>query len=106
MSLKPLLHHSALNMMNELCIIISLQSVYELFFSLQDSYWTVIHEKTVEVLSLPSLAAPPPNSKPFQMLNFGSAHSVLGDTPAAYLLAQCHAVWQHASIGQLSHLPG
>ena len=41
----------------------------------------------------------------FKLLNFSAAHSVMSEQPCAYVLALTHAVWQHASIGQLSLVP-
>ena len=41
----------------------------------------------------------------FEMFDFETSHEMFAETPPAYFLALSHAVWQHASIGQLSHIP-
>lgn len=41
----------------------------------------------------------------FEIFDFETAHEMFTETPPAYFLAMAHAVWQHASIGQLSHIP-
>ena len=67
----------------------------------------VINERVAETLQTSYLAASDHlGSNPFQMLNFTGSHQVLGELRCGYVLALCHAVWQHASIGQLSILPG
>lgn len=71
---------------------------------LQDSYWQVLNERIVEVLSGPMLTTPG-LIDPFQAFNFTCNHQVVGEMYYSYVLALCHAVWQHASIGQLSMLP-
>jgi mediator of RNA polymerase II transcription subunit 23 len=65
----------------------------------------VIHERVAETLQLPFLNSPSASANPFHMLNFNSSHNVIGEFSCSYVLAMCHAVWQHASIGQLSILP-
>lgn len=66
----------------------------------------VLHDEIVEVISSRQLTDPAPNSSKFQMFNFTASHQVVGEQHCSYVLALCHAVWQHASIGQLSVLPG
>ena len=77
-----------------------------LFVFLQDSYWTVLHDEIIEVISSRQLSEPSSNAYRFQMFNFTTSHQVVGEQHCSYVLALCHAVWQHASIGQLSVLPG
>jgi len=50
----------------------------------------------------PLLAAPTTGLDPFQLFDFSSCHQVIGEVRFSYVLALCHAVWVHASIGQLS----
>ncbi|ELT94621.1 hypothetical protein CAPTEDRAFT_178592 [Capitella teleta] len=71
--------------------------------ALPDGYWIVIHERVAETLQLPHLGIM--SSDPFHMLNFNHSHSVIAEFSCSYVLAMCHSVWQHASIGQLSILP-
>lgn len=63
----------------------------------------MIHERVAETLQLPHLGIM--SSDPFHMLNFNHSHSVIAEFSCSYVLAMCHSVWQHASIGQLSILP-
>ena len=74
--------------------------------SVQDSYWMVLHDEIIEVISSRQLSEPSSNAYRFQMFNFTTSHQVVGEQHCSYVLALCHAVWQHASIGQLSVLPG
>ena len=41
----------------------------------------------------------------FEMFDLETAQELYAETPPAYFLALAHSVWQHASIGQLSHIP-
>ena len=67
----------------------------------------VINERVAEALQTPYLSsAQHLGANPFQTLNFNGSHQVVGELQCSYVLALCHAVWQHASIGQLSILPG
>lgn len=64
----------------------------------------MLQERVVHVMHDPLLADPSPTCNPFQMFNFGGGHQVMGELQCGYVLALCHAVWVHASIGQLSTL--
>ncbi|XP_013404828.1 mediator of RNA polymerase II transcription subunit 23 [Lingula anatina] len=69
--------------------------------ALPDSYWMVINEKILFAVQTPILA----NFKPFEIFNFSTSHAVFGEVQCSYVLALCHALWHHASIGQISILP-
>ncbi|KAK2179641.1 hypothetical protein NP493_478g01047 [Ridgeia piscesae] len=73
--------------------------------ALPDGYWTLLNTRIIETLQNPALMNPHPGSKPFQMFNFSGSHQVIGEQHCGYLLALCHAIWHHASIGQLSSIP-
>ena len=73
-----------------------------LFCELQECYWSILYDRVVEVMQDPLLATPSTNVDPFQLFDFGSCHQVIGEVRCSYVLALCHAVWVHASIGQLS----
>ena len=79
---------------------------HSLYVPVQDSYWMVLHDEIIEVISSRQLSEPSSNAYRFQMFNFATSHKVVGEQHCSYVLALCHAVWQHASIGQLSVLPG
>lgn len=72
----------------------------------QDGYWMVLNERVIDTIQLPCLKSPSKDGNPFLMLNFTTTHQVVGEVQPSYVLSLCHAVWQHASIGQLSIIPG
>ncbi|CAH1789085.1 unnamed protein product [Owenia fusiformis] len=74
--------------------------------ALPESYWCTMNEKILEVMQSATFANPSGDCNPFQMLNFSSSHAVYSRTLPSDVLALCHAVWIHASTGQLNHLPG
>lgn len=65
----------------------------------------VLHDEIVEVVNSRHLSEQSPSCHPFRVFNFTCSQQVVGEQHASYVLALCHAVWQHASIGQLSILP-
>ncbi|XP_074643703.1 mediator of RNA polymerase II transcription subunit 23-like [Tubulanus polymorphus] len=73
--------------------------------ALPESYWSVINEKILEVMQNLQQTNLPPNVDLFQIFNFTLSYNLYCEMECAYLLCLCHAVWQHASIGQLSVLP-
>lgn len=72
--------------------------------SLPEGYWIVLNECIMEAIVDPHLSNAGKWSNPFQMFNFNASHQVLGEVTYSYVLALCHAVWEHASIGQLSQI--
>jgi mediator of RNA polymerase II transcription subunit 23 len=72
--------------------------------ALPECYWIVLHDRVLEAIHDPHLVEPSPCCDPFQLLNFSAGHQVMGEVRCGYVLALCHAVWVHASIGQLSLL--
>ena len=65
----------------------------------------MLNDRVTEVLQSAALCQPAGDSNPFHMFNFTTTHQVIGELPCSYVLAMCHALWQHASIGQISILP-
>ena len=65
----------------------------------------VVNDRVVDTIRSPNIAAAGANFNPFKVFNFASSYSVFGEVQCGYVLALCHAVWQHASIGQLSIIP-
>ena len=59
----------------------------------------------MSTITSPTLTSPTPDMNPFRVFGFSSCHSMLALTDTSQLLGLCHAVWHHAGIGQLSHLP-
>lgn len=70
--------------------------------SLQECYWSVLYDRVIDAMQSPLLAAPSTSLDPFQLFDFSTCHQVIGEVRCSYVLALCHAVWVHASIGQLS----
>ncbi|XP_064625436.1 mediator of RNA polymerase II transcription subunit 23-like [Lineus longissimus] len=70
--------------------------------ALPDSYWSVVHDKVIEVMQSPLLSEPPADLNPLQMFNFTKSYGLYSEVHCSYVLALCHSAWQHASIGQLS----
>jgi len=64
----------------------------------------VLNDCIMEAIVDPHLSNAGQWSNPFQMFNFNASHQVLGEVSYSYVLALCHAVWEHASIGQLSQI--
>jgi len=73
-----------------------------IFLSLQECYWSVLYNRVIEAMQDPLLVTPTTNVDPFQLFDFSTCHQVIGEVRCSYVLALCHAVWVHASIGQLS----
>ena len=78
--------------------------------ALPDSFAHQINQRIVDVIKQlanhPTAGNPCGGSaNPFNLFNFGQNHQVVGEQHCSYVLSLCHAVWQHASIGQLSVLP-
>jgi len=71
-------------------------------YSLQECYWSVLYDRVIDAMQDPLLAAPSTSVDPFQLFDFSTCHQVIGEVRCSYVLALCHAVWVHASIGQLS----
>ena len=61
-----------------------------------------LQNRILEAIQDPQLSEPSADCNPFQMFNFSASHAVLGEVWSSYVLALCHAVWEHASIGHLS----
>ena len=68
----------------------------------QEGYWSVINERLVNVLST---LKSPPHLHMCREFNFNLSHSMIAEQQVSHVIAMCHAIWQHASIGQLTTLP-
>lgn len=73
---------------------------------LPEPYWLVIHDRIIELLQKPNLAAPGSDSMdPFTLLNLEQLQSSRSDTSAALTVALAHSFWHHASFGQVGRIP-
>jgi len=52
----------------------------------------------------PLLANPSSDMDPFLMFDFAGSYNSMTELPCSYLVALTHAVWYHASIGQICTL--
>uniref|UniRef100_T1HR14 Mediator of RNA polymerase II transcription subunit 23 n=1 Tax=Rhodnius prolixus TaxID=13249 RepID=T1HR14_RHOPR len=82
-----------------------INSVGLVMAALPDSFWTVLQERLVDVLSCPKLTNWPYRNSPFQLFNFSTTHNSLLDNKFSYTLALAHAIWYHAGVGHLATLP-
>ncbi|GIY39674.1 mediator of RNA polymerase II transcription subunit 23 [Caerostris darwini] len=72
--------------------------------ALPEAFWNILNDRILEVLQSPLLANPPPQVNPFMMFNFADSYNSMTEFPCSYLVALTHAVWYHASIGQICTL--
>lgn len=73
--------------------------------ALPDSYSSVLMEKMLEMCDLPQLAVPGEIDDPFAVMDFCGSHNSMTEVHIGYIIGLTHAVWQHASVGQISLLP-
>ncbi|KAK3781044.1 hypothetical protein RRG08_046348 [Elysia crispata] len=73
--------------------------------ALPESYWRVLNERILQAISCHMLETPDPHHNPFKILNVSLSHLQMAQHECSTILELCHAVWHHAGIGQLSHLP-
>jgi mediator of RNA polymerase II transcription subunit 23 len=72
--------------------------------ALPDSYWSVLLDRILEIMQSPSLSEAGVLSDPFKVMDFKGSHSSMSDVQIGYMIALTHAVWHHASVGQVSLL--
>ncbi|KAG1666788.1 Mediator of RNA polymerase II transcription subunit 23 [Nymphon striatum] len=77
--------------------------------ALPDSYWLVLHTHILKMLETPMFVSPSINpSSNFDLMeafDFTKSHQMYREVSCSYLLALTHAIWHHATIGQISKLP-
>jgi Mediator complex subunit 23. len=73
--------------------------------ALPDSYWSVLHDRLVEVITSPQLTQWKYRNTPFQLFNFAATHDSLLENKFSYTLALAHSMWHHAGVGQISTVP-
>ena len=72
--------------------------------ALPDSYWSVLLDRILEVMESPSLAETGSLPDPFKVMDFKGSHSRMNEVQIGYMIGLTHAVWHHASVGQVSLL--
>ncbi|KAL1420487.1 hypothetical protein MTO96_024305 [Rhipicephalus appendiculatus] len=74
--------------------------------ALPEPYWAVLNDRILAALQGPHLATSSGSKQSiFQLLSFSSNHSSITEVQCCYLMALVHAVWYHASVGQISQIP-
>jgi mediator of RNA polymerase II transcription subunit 23 len=82
-----------------------INSVGLIMAALPDSYWSVLHDRLVEVITCPQLTQWKYRNTPFQLFNFAATHDSLLENKFSYMLALAHSMWHHAGVGQISTVP-
>ncbi|CAL1290327.1 unnamed protein product [Larinioides sclopetarius] len=72
--------------------------------ALPEAYWSVLNDRILEVMQSSLLTNPTPEIDPFLMFDFAGSYNSMTELPCSYLVALTHAVWYHASIGQICTL--
>ena len=82
-----------------------INSVGLIMAALPESYWSVLHDRLVEVMTCPQLTQWKYRNTPFQLFNFAATHDLLLENKFSYTLALAHSMWHHAGVGQISTVP-
>jgi mediator of RNA polymerase II transcription subunit 23 len=82
-----------------------INSVGLVMAALPQSFWSVLHDRLVEVINCPKLIEWPYRNSPFQMFNFSVTHNAMLECKFSYTLATAHAIWHHAGVGQIATIP-
>ncbi|KDR22950.1 mediator of RNA polymerase II transcription subunit 23 isoform X2 [Zootermopsis nevadensis] len=82
-----------------------INSVGLIMAALPDSYWSVLHDRLVEVITCPQLTQWKYRNTPFQLFNFAATHDSLLENKFSYMLALAHSMWHHAGVGQITTVP-
>ncbi|XP_055939318.1 mediator of RNA polymerase II transcription subunit 23-like isoform X2 [Argiope bruennichi] len=72
--------------------------------ALPEAYWGVLNDRILDVMQSPLLTNSMPDIDPFLMFDFAGSYNSMTELPCSYLVALTHAVWYHASIGQICTL--
>nr|CAD7403168.1 unnamed protein product [Timema cristinae] len=82
-----------------------INSVGLIMAALPDSYWSVLHDRLISILSCPQLSTWKYRNTPFQLFNFNITHNAMLENKFSYSLALAHSMWHHAGVGQISTVP-
>jgi mediator of RNA polymerase II transcription subunit 23 len=72
--------------------------------AMPDSYWAVLLDKVLDVMKNSELATPGAVADPFALMDFKGTHNCMNEVQIGYMIGLTHAVWHHASVGQVSLL--
>lgn len=73
--------------------------------ALPDSYWSVLLDRIIDMMTNSPLAEKGALENAFDVMDFKGSHSSMSDVQIGYMIALTHAVWHHASVGQVNLLP-
>ena len=82
-----------------------INSVGLVMAALPDSFWSVLQDRLVEVITCLKLQDWPYRNSPFQLFNFSTTHNSYLDNKFSYTLSIAHAIWHHAGVGHLTTIP-
>ncbi|OQR66851.1 mediator of RNA polymerase II transcription subunit 23-like [Tropilaelaps mercedesae] len=68
--------------------------------ALPESYWAVLNDRILHLIE-----TLPPTTDIFQYMDLAGKQKSYTESSTSYVVALVHAVWYHASIGQLSQIP-
>jgi len=72
---------------------------------LPESYWNVLYDRVVDLMSNTQLTSYTNPCSPLHLFHFSTVIGQGLDAPYVLLLAVCHAFFTHANIGQMGGLP-
>ncbi|KAL1116974.1 hypothetical protein AAG570_004302 [Ranatra chinensis] len=82
-----------------------INSVGLVMVALPESFWSVLHDRLIDIITCSQLNNWPYRNSPFQMFDFSVTHNALLENKFSYTLATTHAIWHHAGVGQIATIP-
>lgn len=73
--------------------------------ALPDPYWTVLHDRILELITSSEMTEWPYPYTPFQLFNLNTTNEAMLENKYSLTLACAHAIWYHAGAGQIMQVP-
>lgn len=73
--------------------------------ALPDPYWTVLHDRILELMTNNEMTEWPYSHTPFQLFNLTTTSDAMLENKYSLTLALAHAIWYHAGAGQIMQVP-
>lgn len=73
--------------------------------ALPDPYWTVLHDRILELTAGVEMVEWPFDHTPFQLFNMATTNDAMLENKYSLTLALAHAIWYHAGAGQIMQVP-
>lgn len=73
--------------------------------ALPDPYWTVVHDRLLELITGTEMVEWTYQHTPFQLFNLTKTNECMLENKYSLTLALAHAVWYHAGPGQIMQVP-